>query len=264
MRHYNKHTTFKNRPKKSQLITGLDAVTLALREGEQIEKIFLDQRTSLPGLPAMKQLADSLTVPISKVPVEKLKSFNIEVRDGCVALKSKVRFQKLQDIINMTVDKGEVPFFLILDGITDVRNIGAIGRTAYSCGVDAIVIPDKGVGSLNEDAIATSAGALELLPVVRVRSLHECIDEMHLNGIGVFSSEMQAENSITDIDFKDPVAIILGSEDKGIQPSVMKMTDQQFNIPMKNNFESLNVSVAAGMICYEVMRQRSYHAKHKT
>ena len=159
-------------------------------------------------------------------------------------------------MISFVVEKGEVPLFLILDGITDVRNIGGIARTAYSCGVHALIIPDKGIGALNDDAIATSAGALESISVCRVTSLMKAVDELHLNGIKVFASEMTAEKKVFDLDFSEPCAIIMGSEDKGIFPALMRIADEQFNIPMKNNFESFNVSVATGIILYEVMRQR--------
>ena len=150
-----------------------------------------------------------------------------------------------------------MPLFLILDGITDIRNIGALARTAYCCGIQAIIIPDKGVGALNEDAITTSAGALEQIAVCRVTSLMKAVDELHLNGIKVFASEMTADKQIFDIDFKEPCAIVMGSEDKGIFPALRKICDDDFKIPMMGNFESLNVSVAAGMILYEAMKQRN-------
>jgi 23S rRNA (guanosine2251-2'-O)-methyltransferase len=173
-----------------------------------------------------------------------------------VALLSRVHYQDLQDIISFVIEKGETPLFLILDGITDIRNIGGIARTALCTGVHAIIIPDKGVGMLNEDAILTSAGALEKLPVCRVNSLLKAVDELHLNGIIVLSSEMTAEKAVSDIDFKQPVAIIMGSEEKGIYPALLKASDAKFRIPMVNNFESLNVSVATGIILYEAMKQR--------
>ncbi|MEO6453725.1 MAG: RNA methyltransferase, partial [Ginsengibacter sp.] len=159
-------------------------------------------------------------------------------------------------IISFIVDKGEVPLFLILDGITDIRNIGALARTAWCCGVQAIIIPDKGVGALNEDAIATSAGALELISVCRVSSLIKAVDELHLNGIKVCSSGINAEKKLKNLVLKDPCAIIMGSEDKGISPVLLKICDESFSIPMMNEFDSLNVSVAAGMILYEAMLQR--------
>ena len=154
------------------------------------------------------------------------------------------------------MEKGEAPLFLLLDGITDIRNIGGIARTAYCCGVHAIIIPDKGVGALNEDAILTSAGALEKIPVCRVNSLMKAVDELHLNGIKVFASEMKASINIADCNFTEPCAIVMGSEEKGIYPALLKICDEKISIPMKNEFESLNVSVATGMILYEAMKQR--------
>lgn len=190
------------------------------------------------------------------MPVEKINGFNIDNHEGCVALKGKIKYQDLQQVISFVVESGEAPLFLMLDGITDVRNIGALARTAYSCGVHAIIIPDKGIGALNDDAIATSAGALESISVCRVTSLMKAVDELHLNGIKVFASEMTAKKKVFDLDYAEPCAIIMGSEDKGIFPALMKIADEQLSIPMKNDFESLNVSVAAGMILYEVMKQR--------
>ncbi|MGZ8517334.1 MAG: TrmH family RNA methyltransferase, partial [Chitinophagaceae bacterium] len=123
-------------------------------------------------------------------------------------------------------------------------------------GVHAIIIPDKGVGALNEDAILTSAGALEKIPVCRVNSLMKAVDELHLNGVKVFATEMTATKNIFDCDFKEPCAIVMGSEDNGIYPALLKICDEKLKIPMKGDFESLNVSVATGMILYEVMKQR--------
>lgn len=244
------------RPKKNTLIIGQKKVKDALNSGEQVERIYLSNTVHGPAIEEIKNLAEKNQIPVNKVPVEKINSFNIDGHDGCVAIKGKIKYHDLQQVISFVVDKGEVPLFLILDGITDVRNIGALARTAWCCGVHAIIIPDKGVGALNEDAIATSAGALELIAVCRVTSLMKAVDELHLNGIKVFASEMTADKKIYDIDLKEPCAIIMGSEDKGIFPALMKVCDDSFNIPMKGGFESLNVSVAAGMILYEAMRQR--------
>ena len=141
--------------------------------------------------------------------------------------------------------------------ITDIRNIGGIARTAYCTGVHAIIIPDKGVGALNEDALLTSAGALEKIPVCRVNSLMKAVDELHLNGIKVFASEMTADKNVFDCDFKEPCAIIMGSEEKGIFPALLKICDDKIKIPIIADFDSLNVSVATGMILYEVMKQRT-------
>jgi 23S rRNA (guanosine2251-2'-O)-methyltransferase len=252
------HKTFtpQHRPKKNLLIGGISNIISAMNNGIQLERIYLQNTLSGPEADELKMIAGQFEVPVNKVPFEKIRSFNLENPDVCIALKSKIKYQDLQDVISFVVENGEVPLLLLLDGITDIRNIGAIARTAYCCGVHAIVIPQKGVGALNEDAINTSAGALENIAVCRVKSLHSAIEELHLNGIKVFASEMKATTKVYEINFTDPCSIIMGSEDKGIHPSLYKLCDDSFTIPMEKNFESLNVSVAAGMILYEAMKQR--------
>jgi 23S rRNA (guanosine2251-2'-O)-methyltransferase len=246
-----------HRPKKNLLIGGISSVIDALNAGQQLERIYLQATINSPEAEELRQVAEKFGTPVNKVPFEKLRNFNLENHRGCIAVKSKIQYQNLQDVISLIVENGEIPLLLLLDGITDIRNIGALSRTAYCCGVHAIVIPEKGVGALNEDAVSTSAGALEHISVCRVKSLHNAIDELHLNGIKVFASDMKADENVYEINFKEPCAIIMGSEDKGIHPSLYKVCDNKFKIPMKKDFESLNVSVAAGMILYEAMKQRS-------
>ena len=256
MRQHNKPFVQQHRPKKNLLIAGISSVIEAMNAGQQLERIYLQATINSPEAEELRLVAEKSGTPVNKVPFEKLRNFNLENHNGCIAVKSKIQYQDLQDVISLIVENGEIPLLLMLDGITDIRNIGALSRTAFCCGVHAIVIPEKGVGALNEDAIATSAGALENIAVCRVKSLMNAIDEMHLNGIKVFASEMTADVNIFDIDFKEPCAIIMGSEDKGIQPVLYKACDDRFKIPMQKNFESLNVSVAAGMILYEAMKQK--------
>ncbi|MEO7393716.1 MAG: 23S rRNA (guanosine(2251)-2'-O)-methyltransferase RlmB [Chitinophagaceae bacterium] len=244
------------RPKKNTLVIGRKAIINALQSGQQLDKIYLDTKAQGQDINELKALALQNTVPVNYVPVAKLNNFNVTNHEGCIAQISKVQYQDLQKIISLVVEHGETPLFLILDGITDIRNIGGIARTAYCCGVHAIIIPEKGVGALNEDAILTSAGALEQIAVCRVNSLMKAVDELHLNGIRVFATEMTAEKSIAEVDLKEPCAIIMGSEDKGIYPALMKICDEKMKIPMTGDFESLNVSVATGIVLYEVMRQR--------
>ena len=227
-----------------------------MQEGKQLERIYLQSTVHGEAIEEIKEMAAKHLVPINKVPVEKLNGFNISNHEGCVAQISKIQYQDLQQIISLVVDNGETPLFLILDGITDIRNIGGIARSAFSFGVNAIIIPDKGVGALNEDAILTSAGALEEIPVCRVNSLLKTVDDLHMNGIKVFASEMKAADKIFNINFTEPCAIVMGGEEHGIYPALMKICDEQFTIPMPGDFESLNVSVAAGIILYEVMKQR--------
>ena len=245
------------RPKKNTLIIGREAVIKALNEGKQLDRIYLQATVHGPVIDELKALAAQSLVPINKVPVEKLNSFNVSNHEGCIAQISKIQYQDLQQIISFVVENGETPLFIILDGITDIRNIGAIARSAFSFGVHAIIIPEKGVGSLNEDAILTSAGALEKIAVCRVGSLMKTVDDLHLNGIKVYASEMTASKNIAKIDFSEPCAIVMGGEEHGIYPALMKICDEKFKIPMPGDFESLNVSVATGVILYEVSRQRT-------
>ena len=227
-----------------------------MQSGTHLDKIYLDTRAVGEELKTIKSLASLNSVPINYVPAAKLNSFNVSDHDGCVAMLSKVRYQQLQDVISFVVESGETPLFLILDGITDIRNIGGIARTAFCTGVHAIIIPDKGVGALNEDALLTSAGALEKIIFCRVNSLMKAVDELHLNGIKVFAAEMTGGTKLPEATLIEPLAIVMGSEEKGIYPALLKICDEKLSIPMKGEFESLNVSVATGMILYEVMRQR--------
>jgi 23S rRNA (guanosine2251-2'-O)-methyltransferase len=251
-----KHFRPQARPKKNSLVVGRNSIIDAIREGKAIDRLYINSKIGNETIRDIKSIATEHNIPINYVPVEKLNSFNVEGHEGFIALLSKIHYQGLQQVITWVVERGEVPMFLILDGITDIRNIGGIARTAFCTGVQAIIIPDKGVGALNEDAILTSAGALEKIAVCRVNSLMKAVDELHLNGIKVLASEMTASKRVSDIDFKEPVAIVMGSEEKGIYPALMKQCDEKFKIPIVGDFESLNVSVATGMILYEAMKQR--------
>jgi 23S rRNA (guanosine2251-2'-O)-methyltransferase len=251
-----KHFKQPHRPKKSALVIGPESIAEAIRDGKQLDRIYLDTKAHNKAIDEVKRLAVQHNIPVNYVPIAKLDSFNVTDHGGCIAQISKVKYYGLQEIISFVTDKGNDSLFLILDGITDIRNIGGIARTAFCCGVHAIIIPDKGVGALNEDAILTSAGALEKIPVCRVSSLMKAVDELHLNGIKVFASDMKAAKNVYNCDFKEPCAIVMGSEEKGIYPALMKICDEKLRIPMKGDFESLNVSVATGIILYEVMRQR--------
>lgn len=253
MKNFRQHP---QRPKKNTLVIGRKAVIEALKTGVQLDRIYLDTKAVGADVNDIRNLASKNGVPVNYVPVVKLNAFNVTDHEGCIGQLAKVRYQDLQETISFIVEKGETPLFLILDGITDIRNIGGIARTAFCCGVHALIIPDKGVGALNEDAILTSAGALEKLPVCRVNSLMKAVDELHMNGIKVFASDMEAAVNVFDCDFSGPAAIVMGSEEKGIFPALMKICDERIKIPMANDFESLNVSVSTGIILFEVLKQR--------
>ena len=245
-----------HRPKKNTLVVGREAIIDAMKTGKQLERIYMQTTIHGEVIEEIKKLAEQHLVPINKVPVEKLNNFNVSNHEGCVALISKIQYQNLQDVISFIVEQGQVPLFIILDSITDIRNIGAIARSAFCFGVNGIIIPDKGVGALNEDAILTSAGALEKIAVCRVGSLMKTVEELHLNGIKVFASEMTATKKVFELDLKEPCAIVMGGEEHGVYQPLLKICDEQFQIPMLSDFDSLNVSVATGIILYEVMKQR--------
>ncbi|MEJ7768435.1 MAG: 23S rRNA (guanosine(2251)-2'-O)-methyltransferase RlmB [Chitinophagaceae bacterium] len=248
-----------HRPKKSTLVVGRKLVIEALQSGQQLDRIYLQNNAGGETIDFIKKLAGEYLVPVNKVPVEKLNSFNINHHEGCVGIISKIQYLDLQQVISFVVEKGQSPFFIILDGITDIRNIGGIARTALCCGVQAIIIPEKGVGALQEDAILTSAGALEKIAVCRVNSLVKAIDDLHLNGIKVLASDINSGNTLLDTNFKEPCAVVLGSEEKGIAAPLLKISDASFKIPMQAAFDSLNVSVATGIILFEAMKQRNFN-----
>lgn len=235
---------------------GQPAVRDALITGEALDRIYLETKSSGEFTEAIRRLAKEQGIPVNYVPLAKLNAFNVTSHGGCIAVKARVQYHVLQDVISHVTGNGDTPFFLVLDGITDIRNIGGMARTAWCAGVHALIIPDKGIGALNEDALLTSAGALEQIPVCRVNSLMKAVDELHLNGILVYATDMKAEKSVFEADFSGPCAIVMGSEEKGIYPALLKVCDKKVRIPMARDFESLNVSVAAGVILFEAMKQR--------
>jgi len=244
-----------------KFIIGRQPLIEAFESGTNIEKILIQKNAQGEGLSEIKNIARDKSIPIQLVPIEKLNGMSKANHQGVLAYISKVKYLELQEVIDFVVAKGQTPLFLMLDGVTDVRNIGAIGRSIHCCGAQALIIPDKGVGALNEEAFKSSAGALEHIHIVRVNSLLKAVDLLHLNGIQVFTSEMRAEKNIHELDLTIPSCIIMGDEGRGVQPYLAKAADYFFKIPMATNFDSFNVSVAAGIILYEAMKQRMFPLK---
>jgi len=241
---------------KKNIIAGRNPVIEALKERQTIDKILLYKNASGENIYEIRALAKELNVPLQYVPNEKLNSLTNVQHQGVIAFKSSIHYYDLQQVIDWVNAKSETILFIMLDGVTDVRNIGAIARSAVCCGAQAIIIPDKGTAALNEEALKSSAGALEKIHICRVPSLLKALDTLHLNGVLVYSSAMQATKKLYEIDYKVPCCFIMGGEEKGIQPFLSKAADEQFSIPMKSDFDSLNVSVACGIILYEAMKQR--------
>jgi 23S rRNA (guanosine2251-2'-O)-methyltransferase len=246
------------RTKKQAFIIGRQPIVEALRAGKAIERIFIQRNAGGDILRTIRDLAYQHRVPVNSVPEEKLNHLTRANHQGCIAIASLVTYHDLQDVISFIVEKGETPLFLMLDSITDVRNIGAIARSAVCCGAQAIVIPDKGIALLNEEAMKASAGALEHIYICRESSLLKSVDTLRLNGFQVMASEGKAERLLHDCNWQLPTVVVMGSEDKGIQPAILRAADITFAIPMATDFDSFNVSVAAGIILYEASKQRLY------
>ncbi|PWT77907.1 MAG: 23S rRNA (guanosine(2251)-2'-O)-methyltransferase RlmB [Bacteroidetes bacterium] len=242
--------------KKSSIIIGRQPLIEAISSGRAIDKILLQRNVSGESIGEIRKLAREKNIPLQQVPAEKLHGMTRSNHQGVIAFAALIEYINLQQAIDFVVGEGKLPFFVMLDGVTDVRNIGGIARTAVCCGTQLIIIPDKGIAALNEEAVKASAGALEKIHVCRVGSLLKAIDELHLNGIRVFTTELNAKMKLPEIDFGVPCCVVMGSEDKGVQAYISKAADQHFSIPMQGDFDSLNVSVATGIVLYEAMRQR--------
>ncbi len=243
--------------KKDQLVYGTRAIIEAVRSGKEIDKLLLKKGRQNPLYKELMQLIKERNIPVQNVPVEKLNKITVKNHQGAIAFISSIIYQDIEQIIPMLYEEGKTPLILILDSITDVRNLGAIARTAECSGVDAIVIPSRGSAQINADAIKTSSGALNIIPVHRSHNLKETIDFLKNSGLQIIAASEKANKDYTQADFKMPTAIIMGSEERGISPEYLKRTDIHVAIPILGTIESLNVSVATAVMLYEVVRQRS-------
>lgn len=242
--------------KKDAIVVGRQPVLDALKEFRSIEKILLTKQSEGEIYYQIIQLAAQNNVPVQYVPIEKLNYLTRINHQGVIAHASLVEYWNINDFLARKSEEGHKLFLLMLDGITDVRNIGGIARTAFCCGIDGIIIPDKGVGALNEDAMKSSAGALGMIPIIRVNSLLKTVDLLHEKGISVFVSTLNESKPLEEMDFTESCCIIMGSEGRGVERYLEKASDEKFRIGMKNPFDSYNVSVATGIILYEAMKQK--------
>lgn len=242
--------------KKNSLIIGRHPVIDAIQTGTNFDKIFLQQGTRGEFEKELRHLTKQYNIPVQFVPKEKINKLSRANHQGVIGLISLIPFYKLEDLLPMIYEKSETPLILLLDGVTDIRNIGAIARSAEVCGVHTIVIPKKGAAQINEEAIKSSAGALTKIPICREQSLSSAIDTLELSGITLFASNLGGKDMVYDCDFSQPAAIVMGSEGVGVSREILKRIENQFIIPQKGTTDSFNVSVATGIILYEVMRQR--------
>ncbi|MDX2001697.1 MAG: 23S rRNA (guanosine(2251)-2'-O)-methyltransferase RlmB [Chitinophagales bacterium] len=242
------------------LIYGRHPILEALKEEKPFEKLLVQKPTTAPELKQIITLANAAGIPVQFVPLQKLNSITRKNHQGVIGYASVLTYYLIEDILEKVYADGRTPLFLILDQITDVRNFGAIARSAECLGADAIVVPAKGSALLSGDAMKASAGALNKVPICKVRFLTDAIDFFNLNGIQVYSSDVKGGKPLSQCDFTVPVAVILGSEEKGVSPSVAAKANARFYIPMIGELDSLNVSVSAGIVLYEVQRQRTIPA----
>ncbi len=243
--------------KKKELIFGIRAVIEAVEAGKDIDKVLVKRELSGELFNELQQLLRRYEIPMQRVPVERIDRITGKNHQGVIAFVASVTYQKLENIIPLLYEEGKNPFILVLDGLTDVRNFGAIARTCEVAGVDAIVIPARGSVSVNADAMKTSAGALHTIPVCRENNLKEAIIFLKNSGIKVVAATEKAATMYTKCDMSVPVALIMGSEDVGISVENIRICDELVKLPQYGNIQSLNVSVAAGVIIYEVLRQRN-------
>jgi 23S rRNA (guanosine2251-2'-O)-methyltransferase len=240
----------------NQMVFGIRAVIEAIRAGKEIESLYI-QRGSGGGLMIeLKTLLHEYGIVAQQVPIEKLNRITPKNHQGVIAVISPIIYQKIENIIPEIFEKGEVPLILVLDCITDVRNMGAIARTAECAGVHAIVIPAKGSAQINADGIKTSAGALYKIPVCRHDNFMQTIKFLQESGLQLVCCTEKTKEDIYTPDYTPPTAIIMGSEEDGIRNDLIRIADHLAKIPMFGEIESLNVSVSTGVILYEAIRQR--------
>lgn len=243
--------------KSDDLVFGIRAAIEAISAGKEINKLFIQNGINNPLIAELKDAMKGRDIPLQYVPVEKLNRITKKNHQGVICFISPVSYQPLDQLIPTWFEEGKTPLVLILDRVTDVRNFGAICRTAECVGVDAVVVPTKGGALINADAIKTSAGALHRITVCREMYLKETIAYLQDSGFNIVGCTEKTDKTIYDATYTGPTAIIMGSEEDGISPEYMKRCNELAKIPLNGNIASLNVSVAAGVILYECQRQRN-------
>ncbi|MBR1426097.1 MAG: 23S rRNA (guanosine(2251)-2'-O)-methyltransferase RlmB [Paludibacteraceae bacterium] len=244
------------RPPEKDMIFGMRAVMEALDAGKTIDKILLRRDMSSALGRELMQKLEGRTVPVQRVPVERLNQYTDKNHQGVIAFLSPVEFYRVEDVVPALFEAGKTPLLMVLDGVTDVRNFGAIARTCVCAGADAIVIAARSGVAVNGDAVKTSAGALHTLPVCKVDNMQECLRYLADSGLRLVAATEHTERNYTSADMTAPLAIVMGSEEHGIYEPNLQLCTDRVRIPMSGTIESLNVSVAAGVMLYEAVRQR--------
>jgi 23S rRNA (guanosine2251-2'-O)-methyltransferase len=241
---------------KQLMIFGIRTLIEAIQEGKEIDKVFIQKGLRGDLYPELYQLIKEREVPFSLVPPEKLNRLTRKNHQGVVAFISSITYHNIEQLIPSLYEQGKTPFILVLDRITDVRNFGALARTAECAGVDAILIPARGGAAINADAVKTSAGALHKIPVCRAKYLQDDLKFLKESGLKIIGVSEKAKNTYFEETYKGPIALMMGSEEDGISDAYLPLLDAFVKIPMTGSIASLNVSVAGGILMFEASKQR--------
>jgi 23S rRNA (guanosine2251-2'-O)-methyltransferase len=241
---------------KDNFIFGTRAVLEAIDSGKQIEKVLLKQEARNELSRELLTVLKARKIYFQFVPFQKLNKISRKNHQGVIAFISPVVFYDVEEIVTRIFETGKTPFILILDGVTDVRNFGAVVRTAECAGVDAVLVPEKSSAGINADAVKTSAGAIFNIPICRTNSLKKTIEKLKLSGLRIISASEKAQNYYYKTDFTLPTALVVGDEENGISDTILSLSDDTVKIPIIGQIKSLNVSVAASVLIYETVRQR--------
>ena len=241
---------------KTTQIFGLRAIIEAINADKNIDKVFLQKGLKGDLFKELESLINHNRINASYVPIEKLNKLTQNNHQGAVAQISPIKFYDIEELHEQVIEKNSTPLYLLLDQLSDVRNFGAIIRTAECTGVNGIIIQSKGAAPVNGDTIKTSAGAVFKVPICRVSHIKDAVFFLQASGVKVIAATEKTEDTLYDVDFKDACAIIMGSEGRGINPSVIKVANYKAKLPLLGEIESLNVSVACGAFLYEAVRQR--------
>lgn len=242
---------------KNEMIFGIRAVIEAIQAGKEIDKIIIKKDIQSELSKELLTVLKDMHIPIQRVPVERINRMTQKNHQGVVAFISPIAYQSVEQLVPTLFEEGKNPLFIMLDGITDVRNFGAIARTCECAGVDAIIIPSKNSVSVNADAIKTSAGALHTIPVCRETNLTTTIKYLKACGFNIIAATEKGDYDYTKANYTLPTCIIMGAEDKGVAYEHLALCDEWIKIPLYGSIESLNVSVAAGVVIYEAIKQRN-------
>jgi 23S rRNA (guanosine2251-2'-O)-methyltransferase len=242
---------------KDHIIFGIRAIVEAIQAGKEVDKVFIQKEISGELMKDLMKVMKRNSINFSYVPVEKLNRLTPSNHQGAVASISPIGFMDLEQLIETTLESNKKPLFLILDQLSDARNFGAIIRTAECTGVNGIIVQKSGSAPVNGDTVKTSAGAVFNVPICKVEHIKDAIYLLQANGIKTVAATEKCDQNIYDLELNEPVAIIMGSEERGVNPSVLKIVDEKAKLPMFGTIGSLNVSVACGAFLYETVRQRS-------